>query len=235
MIAFVAGSTGYTGREVVRALRTRGIETVAHVRPDSPRLEEWRERFAALGARVDSTPWELSDMTATLAALRPGAVFALLGTTRARARRAKTAGKGDAGYEAVDYGLTMLLLRAAERSGSRPRIVYLSSAGAGGGGRNAYLKARASVEQALREGGLPFTVARPSFITGPDRDEFRPLERIVSQLVDGGLAVAAVVGGRQLRERYRSTTNVVLAEALVRLALDPGMAGKVVESEGLRG
>ena len=235
VIAFVAGSTGYTGREVVRALRARGIETVAHVRPDSARLADWRARFESLGARIDTTPWEPAAMAATLAALGPDLVFALLGTTRARTRRARTRGGRDEGYEAVDYGLTMLLLRAAENTGSRPRFVYLSSAGVREGSGNAYLAARARVEGALREGALRYTVARPSFITGPDRDEFRAGERVLSRLVDGVLAVAALLGGARLRARYRSTTNVALAESLVRLALDPALAGKVVESEGLRG
>jgi nucleoside-diphosphate-sugar epimerase len=215
-------------------LRARGVETVAHVRPDSSRLEEWRARFAALGARVDSTPWERAAMGVTLAALRPDLVFALLGTTRARARRARSMGRGE-GYEEVDYGLTMLLLDAAEHSGSRPRFVYLSSSGVREGLGNPYLAVRARVERALREGTLPYTVARPSFITGPDRDEFRAGERIVSRFVDGALAVAALLGGRRLRERYRSTSNVLLAEALVRVALDPELVGKVVESEALRG
>lgn len=174
-------------------------------------------------------------MSATLTALRPDLVFALLGTTRARARQARRAGGGDEGYEVVDYGLTMLLLGAAEHSGSGPRFVYLSSAGVREGSGNAYLEVRARVERALREGTLPYTVARPSFITGPDRDEFRPGERILSRFVDGVLAMAALLGGRRLRERYRSTTNIRLAEALVRVALDPALLGKVVESEALRG
>ena len=57
-IAFVAGATGYTGREVVRLLSGRGVRTVAHVRPDSPRVEEWRRRFETEGAAVDVTPWD---------------------------------------------------------------------------------------------------------------------------------------------------------------------------------
>lgn len=234
MIAFIAGSTGYTGREVVGALRRRGIETVAHVRPDSSRLPEWRARFEALGARVDATPWQPDAMALTLSRLRPDLVFALLGTTRARARKARARAGTDAGYEAVDYGLTMLLYHASEAAGSRPRFVYLSSTGVHEGGGNAYLKARAAVERALREGTLPWTVARPSFITGPRRDEFRPAERIFAEISDGMLAIAGLLGAVRLRDRYRSTTSVTLAEALVRLALDPGMAGKVVESEGLR-
>lgn len=232
--AFVAGATGYTGREVVRALVGRGIETIAHVRPDSDRLAHWRIRFEALGAKVDTTGWDVAAMTATLAALRPDVVFGLLGTTRARGRRARAEDGAAENYESVDYGLTMLLYRAAERSGARPRFVYLSAVGAGRPGGNAYLNARARVEQALRGGTLHYTIARPSFITGPDRDEFRLGERVVARVADPLLRAARSFGARRLWERYHSTTNVILAEALVRLALDPESAGRVVESEELR-
>ena len=173
-------------------------------------------------------------MTATLTGLRPDVVFALLGTTRARARRERAETGRDAGYEAVDYGLTMMLLAAARACGSEPRFVYLSAIGVQEGTTNPYLAVRARVEAALREGGLPYTIARPSFITGPDRDEFRPAERVGAWLVDGVLSGLAHLGSTRLRERYGSMTNVVLAEALVRVALEPGMAGRVVESEELR-
>jgi uncharacterized protein YbjT (DUF2867 family) len=233
VIAFVAGSTGYTGREVVRVLRARGMETVAHVRPDSGRIEAWRIRFEGLGARLDLTPWDLDALSRTLTALAPALVFALLGTTRARARRAAASGR-DEGYQAVDYALTVLLYRAACSPGSRPRFMYLSSAGVRETGGNAYLAARAGVERELRAGPLPYTIVRPSFITGPDRDEFRPGERIVSRVMDGALGLAGLLGATRLRDRYRSTSNLTLAEAMVRLALDPAAAGRVVESEALR-
>jgi uncharacterized protein YbjT (DUF2867 family) len=210
------------------------VETVAHVRPDSPQLPEWRRRFEGLGARVDTTPWQPAPLAATLSTLRPEVVFALLGTTRARARRARATGVGDAGYEAIDYGLTMLLLNAARDCGSRPRFVYLSAVGARETTRNAYLAVRARVERMLRGGELPYTIVRPSFITGPDRDDFRLGERIGARVVDGVLSVLGLVGGRRLRERYRSTSNVVLAAGLVRVGLDPGYANRTVESEELR-
>jgi nucleoside-diphosphate-sugar epimerase len=232
--AFVAGATGYTGREVVRVLRELGIETIAHVRPDSTRLGDWRGRFEALGARVDSTPWDPAAMTLTLRQARPELIFALLGTTQSRSREARRRGSADAGYEAVDFGLTMLLYSSATEAEMCPRFVYLSAAGVKQEGGNAYLAARARVERALRAGALPYTIARPSFITGPDRDEFRAGERIGAAVVDGVLKVVGWFGGRRLRERYRSTTNAVLARALVRLALDPAAAGRTFESEALR-
>jgi nucleoside-diphosphate-sugar epimerase len=234
--AFVVGATGYVGREVVRVLRGRGVVTVAHVRPDSPRLDEWRARFAALGATVDATPWDQAAMADTLRRVRPAAVFALLGTTRARGRAAASRGATET-YETVDYGLTALVLRAARAAaGAAPplRFVYLSAAGVGPGTRNPYLAARWRVEQELRASGLPFVVARPAFITGPDRDETRPAERLAATATDAALRVAALLGARGLRERWRSTTGAALAESLVRLAFDSAAEGRVVTGEGLR-
>ena len=228
--AFVAGATGYTGREVVACLIRRGLKPIAHVRPDSPRASEWRSHFSSMGAIVDHTPWEAGAMRAAMIAHAPMATFALLGTTR---RREKETG-GAASYEAVDIGLTLLLLEATQAVVPPPRFVYLSAAGVTDASRGAYLKARATVEARVRASGLPFTIARPSFITGPDRDEDRTGERMAAGAVDAGLAVLSALGARKLRARWGSTTGSLLAEALVRASLDPGAAGRVLESEQLR-
>ena len=111
-IAFVAGATGYTGREVVQALVSRGVRTVAHVRPDSARAEAWRKRFEEIGAAADSTPWGDAELTQTLSTLQPTHVFALLGTTRARRRTSASQGTTES-YDAIDFGLTAMLIRAA--------------------------------------------------------------------------------------------------------------------------
>lgn len=234
--AFVAGATGFTGREVVRVLCTRGIQTVAHVRPDSARLDEWRERFTRIGAKVDTTPWEEPSMVASLAQLQPAWVFSLLGTTRARAHRAARTGLDPAAesYEAVDYGLTSILIRAAAGCASLRRFVYLSAAGVGPGARSAYYKARVRAESLLRTSGLPFTIARPSFIAGPGRDEPRPLERLGAAVADWLLGAAGFLGARGLRDRYASLTNTALATALVTVALDPAAENRVIECEELR-
>lgn len=232
-IAFVGGATGYTGRAVVEALVAQGVRTVAHVRPDSSRRAEWTERWQAQGAEVDATPWEPTGLTEALRALQPTVVLALLGTTRARAR---SEGK-DAieGYETVDYGLTMMLLDAARACESRPRFVYLSAAGLSEATKNPYMRVRVRVEQALRDGDLPFTIARPSFITGSERDEPRVGERVGAMVADRLLGLAGMLGGSTLRDRYRSMTNVQLARGLVRVALDPAFENRVAEGEDLRG
>jgi nucleoside-diphosphate-sugar epimerase len=233
MRAFVAGATGYTGHAVVRELTARGVETHAHVRPDSPSLDEWRERFTSLGAYVDVTPWIRDAMTDTMRRISPRVVFALLGTTRARAKRDATGAVPDS-YAAVDYGLTRMLLDALLAASLRPRFIYLSSAGVSDRARGEYLQVRARFERELRESGLPFVIARPSIITGSDRQETRPAERVAASVFDGVLRVAGVLGAQHLSERYHSTSADVLARALVRLAMDPMVEDTVIESEGLR-
>lgn len=231
-VAFVAGATGYTGREVVAALRRRGVTTVAHVRPGSSGADGWQRRFEALGATVDRTPWEDGAMTTTLATLRPTLVFALLGTTR---RRAAREGLDDA-YERIDYGLTATLLRAARASpsGSAPRFVYLSSVGAREDTRNEYLRVRGRIERALAESGAPYLSVRPAFITGPDREESRPLERVAGAVVDAALAVAGALGARTLRARWASLTGRELAEGMVAIALADPQGRSVVDPVRIR-
>lgn len=229
-IAFVAGATGYVGRVVVERLLDAGVESYAHVRPQSSRLDYWREHFGGLGATVDSTPWTDGELRARLAEISPTLVFALIGTTRKRAKSEAIAGDP---YGEIDYGLTAMVHRAAAKLDGA-RFIYLSAAGVGPKSSSAYMSARWRAEELIRGGPLPYTIARPSIITGPDRDDGRAGERIAGAIADGALALAGLFGGRKLRARYRSTTNEVLAAALVRLALSPEAANTVVEGDDLR-
>jgi uncharacterized protein YbjT (DUF2867 family) len=230
--AFVAGATGYTGRAVVAELRAQGIDTVAHVRPDSSRADEHRDRFAALGATVDRTPWEADAVAEALRRIQPTLVFALLGTTRARAREEGMAAQQ--AYARVDYGLTKWLIDAAASVAPLPRFVYLSAVGVSETSKNAYIAARARAEAALRASGVPWTIARPAIISGADREDERPLERIAAAVGDGVLAVAGALGGARLRDRWRSIDAPTLARGLVRVGLDPAFADRVARPEDLR-
>ncbi len=234
--AFVVGATGYTGKEVVRVLREKGIETIAHVRPDSTRLAHWREHFGALGVRVDQTPWDPDAMTAMLAKLKPTLVFALLGTTRARKNTIRHTG-GDpntATYMAVDYGLTALLIKAAVDAGLKARFVYLSAVGVGPNAKSEYYGARVRAEAKLITSGLPFVIARPTIITGPDREEDRRGERLGAVVIDGLLGAAGAIGFKAIDQRYRSLSGPQLGCALVTLALDPAAENQVYETGALR-
>ena len=210
----------------------RGVRTVAHVRPDSPRLEEWRQRFEGAGAAVDSTPWVDAEMVHTLSTLQPTHVFSLLGTTRARRRESATRGATES-YEAIDFGLTAMLIRAAVASGSKPRFVYLSSMGVREHTSNAYLAARWRAESLLHASGLPYIIARPSFITGPGRDESRPLERAGAAVVDALASVARVAGAERLASSMRSLTGEELADGHVRYAFDASVENATVGSDEL--
>jgi nucleoside-diphosphate-sugar epimerase len=235
-IAFVAGATGYTGREVVRALCDQGVRTIAHIRPSSSRRDEWQGRFEQFGAEVDFTPWESPALAATFEKLSPTLVFALLGITRKGAKLEAKDGASRPTYDSVDYGLTAMLIEASRRVTPRPRFIYLSSAGLPSGEPTAgsYMHARWRIEKELEASDLPYIAARPSFITGSDRDDSRPGERIGATVADRALSLAGVLGMKRLRDRYQSTTNVALANALVRLGLDESQARVVVESESLR-
>jgi uncharacterized protein YbjT (DUF2867 family) len=234
--AFVTGATGYTGRELVQVLRDSGREVVAHVRPASRELASARSRFEAMGARVDTTPWEEAAMTETLRALAPKAVFALLGTTRARAKKARAEGRDaqSESYEAVDYGLTALLLRAAKASGAAPRFVYLSAMGVSERSSNAYIAVRGRMERELHASGVEHAIARPSFITGPDREESRPAERAFAAVADGLLGVMGALGATRLRDRYQAMDGRTLARALASIAFDPAAANGLFEADALR-
>lgn len=231
-IAFVAGATGYTGRSVVGVLARRGTQVVAHVRPDSPVLDRWTTELEGLGARVDTTPWELERMTETLRKLAPTHVFSLLGTTRSRAKAEGM--QATEAYERVDYGLTALLIDAVVGSGHCPLFVYLSAVGVREGTTNPYMKARVKAEAKLRASGLRFLVVRPSFISGSDRDESRPLERIGAMATDVALRLVGSIGARRLRDRYRSLTAAELAQGLVRAAFDEDNVGRLLHAEALR-
>lgn len=231
--AFVAGATGYTGRYVTERLTREGVRTVAHVRPDSAALGMWTSRFTAAGAEVDATPWD-DAMARTMARLRPDYVFALLGTTRSRAARDERATGQSAGYEAIDYGLTALLLRASRAAGIRPCFVYLSSIGAEEASRNPYLAVRGRFERELRESGLPHLIVRPSFISGSDRDERRWLERTASVVTDVALGAVALVGATTLRDRYATLSGRDLAAGMVRLALDAPDGRAAVDAADIR-
>jgi len=229
---FIVGATGLTGREVLHVGRGLGHDVVAHVRPDSPRREYWTEVFEAQGAEVDTTPFDEEVLEESLRARAPDAIFALLGTTRRRGRRAAQAGHVET-YDTVDYGLTAMLLAAASRGAPGARFIYLSAMGVSPGSKNPYLRVRHQLETELEESGMDYVIARPSFILG-QRDDKRPGESLGAGLVDVALSGVGAFGARRMQERYRSTDARRLGRALVSLALSPDAMRRVVLSDELR-
>lgn len=236
MTTFIAGATGYTGRALVETLCKSGAHpesVIAHIRPESSQLVAMKSAFESLGATVDTTPWSLPDMVRTLADQQPRVVFALLGTTKARARDAAQSG-ADASYEAVDRDLTLRLLAACRDACPNAVFVYLSSLGANHRSSNGYLRIRGDVEVAIKSSGQPFIIAQPSFITGSDRPESRPGERVAAAITNAGLGLFRLVGARNLANRYGSMTGHELAESLASASNRAELTGRTLRSDDLR-
>ncbi|MES3034997.1 MAG: NAD-dependent epimerase/dehydratase family protein [Gemmatimonadota bacterium] len=219
MRMLIAGATGYVGRNVTVEAARAGHDVIAHVRPDSTSGDRTAAEIVATGARVVRTPWTAEAWYRLIEHERPARLFLLLGTTAARARIAAAAGE-DASQQAVDLGLTMLAVGASRVAAPEMGLVYLSSLGASATG-NEYLRVRATVEAALVTGPNPFTVVRPSFITGTDRHEVRLGERVGALVGDAVCAILRQAGARRRAARWGSVTGPALARILVALAAAP--------------
>lgn len=216
----ILGATGYVGRNVVRLARAAGHVVVAHVRPDSVAADRNAAEFVAAGARVVRTPWRGDAWYRALEASPPDRIFLALGTTASRAKAAAATGGPDASQSAIDLGLTMMALSAARTAAPEAGLVYISALGASAGG-NEYLRVRATVETALVSGPNPFTVVRPSFITGNDRDERRPAERAWALAGNAACALLRLVGARRRAAKMASISGPELAKILLDLASAP--------------
>ncbi len=143
----VAGSTGYLGRYVVRALHARGHRVRALVR-DPERLGAARESVAEVfvGQATDD---------ATLEGVAEGvdAVISCLGN-RTFKRRPTV-------WE-VDRDANLNLVRRAQRA-KVSRFVFVSVLGGQEArSRVPQIEAREQVVEALRQGDMPWTIIRPS-------------------------------------------------------------------------
>jgi uncharacterized protein YbjT (DUF2867 family) len=216
----IVGASGYVGRHVVAAAAHAGHDVVAHVRPESPTGDRAAAELVGLGARVIRTPWAAEAWYRMLDAERPDRIFLLLGTTASRTRAARASGGPDASQSAIDKGLTLCAITAAKHAAPAAGLVYLSALGASPSG-NEYLRVRAHIESALADGPNPFTVLRPSFITGSDRREARPLERLGAMAGDAVCAILRFVGARRRAARLASVSGATLAHILVELATAP--------------
>ncbi|MBX7147610.1 NAD(P)H-binding protein [bacterium] len=208
---FVFGATGYVGQALVDLGQTQQIKTLAHLRPDSRQTDKWKQKWASV--IVDRTSWNVQELTKTFEKEKPTHVFCTVGTTRERARQ------GDGDYFKVDYGYTQMLVNALNAAGVKAKFIYLSSLGASLKSLNPYLKARGLAEQAVSQSGLPFIIARPGLITGPNRDEKRLAEQIAGKVMDGILMAVQKLGFEKTAKRYRSTNNTKLAASLMHLGL----------------
>ncbi|MEM6955100.1 MAG: NAD(P)H-binding protein, partial [Myxococcota bacterium] len=212
--SFVAGATGYTGGALIQ--HADGA-VYAHMRPGSRSEASLRARAANLPrVEVVSAAWRSEALKAALVGV--DVVYACLGTTTKRGRS-----EAGANYETVDYGLSAWLLKACAELSPPPRFVYLSAVGSESG-RGAYRAARKRLEDELRASGVPYTIVRPSFISG-DREEHRPIESASANALDAALGVLAFFGATSFAAKYRSMTGDTLARGMVQLAREDAARG----------
>lgn len=227
--AWIAGATGYTGRALVSELTARGVTTHAHIRPGSTSLPGARDDFERAGAEVVVAPWEPAALGPALARANPTHVFFVVGTTRERLKREEDAES----YEAVDYALADRLLEAARLLDEPPVFVYLSAQGTSARSRSAYYRARWHAEQAVRQSGLPFVIARPGFISGPDRREVRRAERLGSVVASGLARGLGAFGARRWQRLIAPRDASQMARQLIAAALDPATHHQTLEAADL--
>lgn len=240
MRAFIAGATGYTGQQVVRQWCALGHEAVAHLRPGSVGADSLKAALEAEGvanAKIVEVPWALEALVASLREVQPQVVFFLIGTTKARMKALKAQGLDAeaASYEAVDYGLAKLLLDAL-MAAQLPQtcFVYLSSMGVSATAPGAYLKVRWRFERELIASGQPYVIARPGIITGEDREDDRPMERLSGAVSAKLFGLLGGLGAASTARRYRPTDAQELAQALVGAALDQRFWGQILEAQQLK-
>lgn len=154
------GATGLVGRQLWPLLQGRHELLVLGRRPSGAAhekigtMERWPELLA--GERID-------------------VAVSTLGTTR------KQAGTWQA-FEAVDRHAVLAFAEAAHAAGAR-HFLAVSSSGANAASRNAYLRLKGEVEEALGASGFDrVDLLRPGLLLGKRPGETRVLERLAMTL-----------------------------------------------------
>jgi uncharacterized protein YbjT (DUF2867 family) len=148
---FIAGATGFVGGNLIDALLSKGLKLKCLVRSDRV-----AQRLSAKGVEVvrgDITQAE------TLKGVLSSDDFVihLVGIIEE---------KGGATFQTVHVEGTRNLVAEALRAGVR-HFFYQSALGADKNSWSGYLKTKAGAEEIVKQGGMNFTIFRPSLIIGP--------------------------------------------------------------------
>jgi uncharacterized protein YbjT (DUF2867 family) len=200
---FLAGATGAVGAIVLPLAEREGHAVVPHVRPQSAAK-------TPLARHPNACVADLGDTAKVADAMRGcGAAVCLVGTMRSRFAQ------GDS-YATSDVGAVRDLVAAAKAAGV-PRVVLLSSLGAGGMG--AYLRAKGEAERLVTGSGLAFAIARPGAFASPEgAPEGLHGGRAFPGFGKALFAGLGAVGLRDFSHRYGPMPLDVLAKALLRAA-----------------
>src|SRR6266404_9825271 len=153
MKVFVTGATGFVGQEILRGLCEAGhsIRFLAH-NPGGNVAREFASRYGA-----EARPGNVLDVSSLDDALGgTDAVVHLVGIISEI---------GENTFENVHTRGTQNVLAAAQRAGVR-RFVHMSALGTRPDAVSRYHKSKWAAEEAVRNGGVDYTIFRPSLIYG---------------------------------------------------------------------
>ena len=128
-----------------------------------------------------------------------------------------------AAFERVHVQLPQRLAAACARAGVQ-RLVHVSALGIDADAPSRYLRSKAGGEAAVRSGGVPWTVLRPSLIYGAADRTLNLFAQMQAVLPVVPLAAADA--------RFQPVWVEDVAEAIVRCLHAPAMAGAVIECAG---
>jgi uncharacterized protein YbjT (DUF2867 family) len=208
---FVTGGTGYIGRPLIDALLDRGYPVHALVRAGS----EGKLPSAAIRAIGDAL-----DAGSFAAAIPGGATIVhLVGTPHPNPSKADE-------FQRVDLGSIRATTIAAQRAQAR-HIVYVSVAHPAPV-MQAYIAARVQGEALVAETGIPATMVRPWYVTGPGH-------RWPLLLLPAYALLRLLPATRESAERLALVTCAQMIAALLDAVADPPAAGmRVVEVPEIR-
>ncbi len=147
---FIAGGTGFIGRHLISALSKNGYNVRCLVR-----TEEKAKVCKSVG--FEAAIGDITDRESLKEKLDGCDVAVhLVGIIEE---------KGDITFERVHVEGTENFVNEAKRAGAK-HIFYQSALGASSTSWSKYYKTKAEAEEVIKEGGLPYTIFRPSLVIG---------------------------------------------------------------------
>jgi len=186
MNVFVAGGTGFVGRELIKQLVAEHHQVVALVRPGSEaKLAEFDSVTLHPGdaTRAESLQGSMHECTTAIN---------LIGIIR------EFPGRG-VSFEKLHHQATLNLINAAQASGVG-QFLQMSANGSRPNATSRYHQTKWAAEEKVRNSGLDWTIFRPSLIFGPDDQFVNMLAGLIRKL-----PIVPVLGNG----RYRMTPVAV--------------------------